>query len=183
VLSSTADLGQARLLPRSPDSSQQPLYCCPSNLTPQASSACRLLSGLSGRLPRACSCTTGFQRAKAGGGWDMCYSSHGLLPTRQRVLRAGDVAQLMRCRQSLLALSSGPPCPVAPVPFWASCARVRKRDEIMSVHIRTQTLHESRSGPQQGHCPSFCATSLQPRRARVCCARSRWPSTTAATRP
>jgi hypothetical protein len=33
----------------------------------------------------------------------MCYSSHGLLPARQRVLRAGDVAQLMRCRQSLLA--------------------------------------------------------------------------------
>lgn len=174
MLSSTADLAQARL-PSSPASSRStmPQRCiaaqgatkhtdldifapqiCALRCAKPSSQPCLELSP--SVMPkrqeslRACSCTTGFQRAKAGGG-DMCYSSHGLLPTRQRVLRAGDVAQLMRCRQSLLALQPGPPCPVARVPFWSSCARVRKRDEIMSVPISTQTLHESRSGRLAGH--------------------------------
>lgn len=123
MLSSTADRAQARL-PRSPASSRStmPRICIAAQgpvehtdldmFAPQIcalrcanlSYACRLLSGLSGReCLHACRCTTGFQRAKAGG-WDMCYSSHGLLPTRQRVLRAGDITQLMRCCQSLLAL-------------------------------------------------------------------------------
>jgi len=175
VLSSTADLASPGTPPQIP--SQQPLhhatdlYCCPRSYRTHtsrhvraadlcaaqakpSSQPCPVLSP-SVRPKRqeslgACSRTTGFQRAKAGGG-DMCYRSHGLLPTRQRVLRAGDVAQLMRCRQSLLALQPGPPCPVARVPFWSSCARVRERDEIMSVPIRAQTLHESRSGRLAGH--------------------------------
>jgi hypothetical protein len=78
-----------------------------------------------------------------------------------RVLRAGDVAQLMRGanHSSPAPLDvARPPCPVARVPFLSSCTRVRKRDEIMSVQIRPQALHESRSGPVAGHCPLLCVT-------------------------
>ena len=103
------------------------------------------------------------QRAKAGGcgvlqlTWPASTTTFNPL----RILRVGDVAQLMRG-----ANHSSPapldvarsPCPVARVPFLSSCARVRKRDEIMSVRIRPQALHESRSGPVAGHCPLLCVT-------------------------
>lgn len=49
-------------------------------------------------------------------------------------------------------------CLVAPLPFLSSCTRVRKRDEIMSVQIRSQTLHESSTGRVADHCPFLCAT-------------------------
>ena len=91
----------------------------------------------------------------------MCYSSHGL-PTRQRSTLCGhcELATLhSSCVERITPrILAGPPCPVARLPFWSSCARVSKRDEIMSVQIRTQALHESRSGLVSGHYPLLRVT-------------------------
>jgi hypothetical protein len=98
--------------------------------------------------------------SKGGGRW-VCYSSHGL-PTRQRSTLCGycELATLhSSCVERITPhIHASPPCPVARVPFLSSCARVRKRDEVMSVQIRTQTLHESRSGLVAGHCLMLCST-------------------------
>lgn len=85
------------------------------------------------------------QRAKAGGN-GVCYSSHGL-PTRQRSTLCGH-CELATSHSSCVEritprVLARPPCPVARPPFSSSCTRVRKRDEIMSVLIRTQAVHES----------------------------------------
>jgi hypothetical protein len=112
----------------------------------------------------------------------VCYSSHGL-PTRQRSTLCGacELATLhSSCVERITPCAhAGPPYPVARLPFWSSCARVRKRDEVMSVQMGTQTLHESRTRLDAAHCPRLCATD---RRARECRDHSRWHSTTAATR-
>ena len=114
---------------------------------------------------QACSRTTVYSTSK-GGGMGVCYiqltwPANTTTFNPLRVLRAGDVAQLMRganhSSQPPLDVAR-PPCPVARVPFLSSCTRVRKRDEIMSVRIGTLALHESRSGLVAGHCPLLCVT-------------------------
>lgn len=86
----------------------------------------------------------------------MCYSSHGL-PARQRSTLCGhrELATLhSSCVERITPRTlASPPCPVARLPFRASCTRVRKRDEIMSVRFGTQALHKSRSGRHHGHRP------------------------------
>ena len=130
---------------------------------PKPATACRSLSGLSGRpaLVQACSCTTVIQRAKAGGMG--CATAHMALPTRQRSTLCGccELATLhSSCVERIIPhLLAGPPCSVARLPFLSSCARVRKRDEIMSVPIRTHTLHESRTRLVAGHRALLCVTA------------------------
>lgn len=178
MLSSTADLAQARL-PRSPASSRStmpqsciaaqgatehtdldmfaPQICalrCARASCARASYACRLSPSVSPKRPRkppGLQLHNGFSTSK-GGGEGICATAHMASCQHDN----GYCALATLHSSCVVANHSsrrepGSPCPVARVPFWSSCARVRKRDEIMSVPIRTQTLHESRSGLVAGH--------------------------------
>ena len=125
----------------------------------------RLLSGLSGRhsvFPGVQLHNGLFNEQRRGGGVNrdrdrdedvlqLTWPANTTTFDPLRVLQAGEVARLMRGANHP-SHTRQPPCPVARVPFLSSCAGIRKRDEIMSVQIRTQTLHKSRSGLAAGHC-------------------------------
>lgn len=127
--------------------------------------ACRPLSGLRAKRPaqrasRPAVAQRVFNEQRRGGEDGICATAHMASCQHDN----GCCALTMLHSSCVVAnhhshVHPSSPCPVAPRPLWSSCARVRKRDEIMSVHIGTQTLHKSTSGLAAGHCPLLCATA------------------------